>query len=196
MQKPFVQDKDRKAASRRKKENVAPMKVRAPVLYVGFRLHFGDDGFKMSERLLDGERVHFTSDSFAGLKRRLQVVAGNFKGQRIGDGPARALFVLDPCRMRERHPDFSSADQELDIHRVGVAGSNRHDHGLINAMDLFLGPAIGRGEILKHVLIKTITDRVLCGQTVDLAYTSAYTSIPCSRRSTASLLTGSAVMKL
>src|ERR1700738_4867616 len=113
--------KDRKAASRRRKENVAPMKVRAPVLYVGFRLHFGDDGFKMSERLLDGERVHFTSDSFARLKRRLQIVAGNFKGQRIGDGPACAFFVLDPCRMRERHPDFSSAHQELDIHGVGMA---------------------------------------------------------------------------
>src|ERR1700682_2966957 len=83
-------------------------KTRATWLHGGFRLHFGDDGFKVSERLLDGERVHFTSDSFAGLKRRLQIVAGNFKGQRISDGPACALFVLDPCRMRERHPDFSS----------------------------------------------------------------------------------------
>src|SRR4030088_3210923 len=69
----------RNAASRRKKENVAPMKVRAPALYVGFRLHFGDNGFKVSQRLLDSERVHFPSDSFAGLKSRLQIVAGNFK---------------------------------------------------------------------------------------------------------------------
>src|SRR3981081_2929814 len=67
--------------------------------------------------------------------------------------------------MRKRHPDFSSAHQELDIHRVGMPGSNRHDHGLINAMDLFLGPAIGRSKIFKHVLIKTIADHPLYGQT-------------------------------
>jgi hypothetical protein len=61
----------RNAASRRKRDNRAPTKVRGPVLYVGFRLHFGDDSLEVSQRLLDGERIHFTSDSFAGLKRGL-----------------------------------------------------------------------------------------------------------------------------
>jgi hypothetical protein len=67
--------------------------------------------------------------------------------------------------MRKCHPDLSSVHQEFDIHGIGVAGGNGHDHGLIDTMDLLLSPAISRSEIFKHVLIKTIAERMLCGQT-------------------------------
>jgi hypothetical protein len=33
-----------------------------------FHLHFGDHGIEMSQRLLDGKRVHLAADAVAGLQ--------------------------------------------------------------------------------------------------------------------------------
>jgi len=114
------------------------------------RLHRGDHGFQVGQRFLDGQRVHVAPQAFAGLQRGLQIVAGDFYGQRIGDGLAGAPFVLHPCRMRQRDPDRSSIDQKLDVDRIGVTRGNGDDQGLVDAVDLLLRPAVGGGEVFKH----------------------------------------------
>jgi hypothetical protein len=52
--------------------------------------------------------------------------------------------------MRKGNPDRAAVHQKFDIHGVGVAGSDGHDEGLIENMDLLLGPAVGSREVSKH----------------------------------------------
>src|ERR1039458_9855652 len=128
----------------------------AEILSGDRRLHRGDRSFQMSQRLLNRERVHLAAQTFASRERGLQVMPGNFYGQRIRDGLARALLVLHPRRVAQRHPNRFSVDQKLDVDGIGVTRGDGHDHRLIHAMNLLFGPAVGSGEISKHR--KTIAD--------------------------------------
>ena len=75
---------------------------------------------------------------------------GNLDGERIGNRLARALLVLHPCRMRQRHPHGSSIDQKFNVDGVSMPRSNGNDQRLINAMNRLLAPAVSGSEILKH----------------------------------------------
>src|ERR1019366_6756032 len=113
------------------------------------------DAFQMLESLVDGERIHFATQAFAGFQRRFQKMAGDFLRQGIGDQPSGAVLVLDPGRVRQGDPDGTPVDQELDVHRIGVAGGDGHHQGLVKAVYLFLGPAVGGGEVSEHKELKT-----------------------------------------
>jgi hypothetical protein len=52
--------------------------------------------------------------------------------------------------MRQGDPDGASVDKELDINGIGVAGGYGNDQRLVNAMDLFFGPAVAGVEIAIH----------------------------------------------
>lgn len=104
----------------------------------------------MIERLLNGERVHFAAQPFTGFNRRFQIMAGYFYGQRIGNRIAGAFFVFHPRRERQSYPNGFSIGQELDIDRIGVPRGHGNNERLVDAVNRFLGPAIGDGEIFKH----------------------------------------------
>ena len=63
---------------------------------------------------------------------------------------AGALLVLDPRRVRQRHPDGSSVDQKLDVDSISVPRGDRDDQRLVDAVNRLLRPAVGGSEILKH----------------------------------------------
>jgi hypothetical protein len=62
--------------------------------------------------------------------------------------------------MRERDPDGLAINEELDIDGVGVAGGDGDDKGLIEAVDVAFGPAIGGVEVVEHGGRKMIAE---CG---------------------------------
>ena len=115
-----------------------------------FRLHLRDDSIEVSQRFVDRERVHLPPYALAGLESGLQVMAGDLDGERVGDHLAGAVLVLHPGGMRERDPDFSPVDEELEVYGIGMARGYGHDHGLVDAVNLFLRPAVGGSEVLKH----------------------------------------------
>src|SRR5271157_5743334 len=82
-------------------------------------------------------------------------MAGDFLRQRIGDQLPGALLVFDPGRVWQGNPDWAPVDQELDVHRIGVAGGDGHYQGLVEAVHLLLGPAVGGGEVSEHKKLKT-----------------------------------------
>jgi hypothetical protein len=52
--------------------------------------------------------------------------------------------------MRQGYPYGVAVREKLDIHGIRVAGSNGDDQRFVNAVDLFLGPAVGGMEIAIH----------------------------------------------
>src|SRR6266404_9004300 len=114
------------------------------------RLDLRHDAFQVLESLIDGKRIHFTAQALARFQRRLQKMAGDFLCQGIGDQLAGAVLVLNPSRVRKGDPDWAPVDQELDVHRIGVAGGDGYDQGLVEAMYLILGPEDGGGEVSEH----------------------------------------------
>lgn len=104
----------------------------------------------MCKRLFYAQGIHFLAHGVSRLQGRLQKMPGNLDGQRIGDHFAGAILVLNPRRMRKSYPYWPSIYQKLDIHRVGMAGSNGNDQRLINAVHFFLGPAVHGVKISVH----------------------------------------------
>src|ERR1700686_1031323 len=82
-------------------------------------------------------------------------MAGDFLRQRIGDQLSGAVLLFNPGRVRQGDPDRATVNQELDVHCIGVAGGDGYDQGLVEAVYLFLGPAVGGGEVSEHKKIKT-----------------------------------------
>src|SRR5712692_3473227 len=82
-------------------------------------------------------------------------MAGDFLRQGVGDQPPGAVLVFDPGRVRQGDPDGTSVDQELDVHRIGMAGGDGHYQGLVETVYLLLGPAVGGGEVSEHKKPKT-----------------------------------------
>ena len=103
---------------------------------------FVDQGRKVIQRLLDGERVHLTPQPFSGFERRFQVVPGDFNRQRVGNGFASLAFVFNPCWSGKRHPDSPAIDEKLDVYRVGMTGGDGHNQRLINTVHFFFCPAV------------------------------------------------------
>lgn len=115
-----------------------------------YPIGFMSDCVQMLQRLRDGQRVHFTPNTFAGLQGFFQKVAGNRDGKRIGDDLSRLFLVFSPCGQRERDPDRSSVDQELDVDGVGMACRDGDYQRLINAVDILFRPTIKGLEIAIH----------------------------------------------
>src|SRR5579871_3503620 len=127
--------------------------------------HFGHGCVEVLQGFLHGQRVHVTADAFARLQRSLEVMAGDFYGERVGNVSAGALFVFHPRGMRQRDPNPAPVNQKLVVDGVSVAGGDGDDLRLIDAVDLFSRPAVRYGEILKHS-IETIAERSGLGQTL------------------------------
>lgn len=89
---------------------------------------------------------------------------GDLDGERIGNHLPGAILILHPCRMGENDPDRTPIRQKLDVNRIGVARGNGNDQRLINAVDLFLAPAVESVEIVVH-LKKTIAEAEWAAQT-------------------------------
>src|SRR5579859_2951225 len=79
---------------------------------------------------------------------------GRLDRQRIGNHPASTLLVLHPCWMRQSDPYRAAADQKLDVNGVRVAGGDGHNQGLVHAVQLLSGPAVGGVKVLVHVYLK------------------------------------------
>jgi hypothetical protein len=117
----------------------------------GFRgFGFGGDGIDVVESLLNREGVHLATKAFARLEGLLQIMAGDFDGERIGDHLASLILVFDPGGMRQRDPDGAAVDQEFYVDGIGVAGGDGDDQRLINAVHILVGPAVGGVEVLIH----------------------------------------------
>ena len=127
------------------------------------RHQFRDYGLQMLQSLRHCERVHFLSRTFSRFQRPLQIVPGDFDGERISNDLAFPILVFHPSWTRQRYPHRPAIDQKFDIHRIGVPCGNGHDKRLINAVDFPFGPAVDRVEILIHK--KTIADGTAGGQT-------------------------------
>src|SRR5579862_354998 len=108
---------------------------------------FGDHRFEMLQRLGYGQRIHFLSDTVARFERRFQKMSCNFDSQWVGNHLSGTIFVLDPCRMRKANPNCSPIDQEFDIDGIGMSRCDGNNQCLIDAMDCFLGPAVGGTKI-------------------------------------------------
>jgi len=111
---------------------------------------FFHDCIKVVQRLGDGERVHFASPIFAGFDRPLQVVSGDLDRQRIGDDLASALVVFNPGSVGQSDPYGTTVGKKLDVDGVGVARGNGDNKRLINAVDLFTGPAVVNAKVSVH----------------------------------------------
>ena len=105
---------------------------------------------EMFESFGDAERIHLAAAVFAGFNRPFQVVAGDLDSERIGDDLACALVVLDPRGMRHSDPHGTAVGQELYVNGVGVTRGNGNDECLINAVDLFTGPAVVNAKVSVH----------------------------------------------
>ena len=90
-------------------------------------MHGRDYRFQMIERFLSRKRVHFAPQAFAGLERSLQIVAGYFNRQRIGNGFSGALFLFHPRRMGKGEPHGFAVNQKFDIDCIGMTRGNCHD---------------------------------------------------------------------
>lgn len=119
---------------------------------------------EMLERLVDSKGIHLPTYALARFKRRLQVVTGDGDCHRICDGFAGSLLVFHPGRVRKSDRHIAPIHHELDIDCVRVARCDSNDQRLIKAMHLFLGPAVGGGEIIIHGAARTISDACARGQ--------------------------------
>src|SRR6185312_3859133 len=104
----------------------------------------------MLESFGDTERVHLATAVLAGFNSPLQVVAGNLDSERIGDDLASALVVLDPRRVRHSDPHGTAVGQELYVNGVGVTRGDGDNKRLVNAVDLFTGPAVVNAKVSVH----------------------------------------------
>src|SRR6202521_241343 len=111
--------------------------------------------FQVLESFLNGKRIHFAAQAFARFQRRFQKMTGDFDRQGIGDQLSGAVLVFNPGRVRKSNPDRVPVDQELDVHRIGMAGGDGYYQGLGEAVYLFLGPAVGGGEVGEHKKFKS-----------------------------------------
>jgi len=109
------------------------------------------NGIQMPEGFGYGERVKVTPTLFAILQNAAQVMASDLDRQRVGDNVSCQALVLSPRRMGQRDPHRTPVDQELDVHRIGMAGCNRQHDALIDAADRASGPALDGTEILVHI---------------------------------------------
>ena len=98
----------------------------------------------------NAKRVHLATAVFAGFDRPLQVMTGDLDSERIGDDLAGALVVFDPGRMRHSDPHGTAVGKKLDVDGVGVTRGNGDDKRLINAVDLFTGPAVVNAKVSVH----------------------------------------------
>jgi len=68
--------------------------------------------------------------------------------------------------------------QKLNVHGVGMAGGNGHDQGLIQAMDLLFGPAVGGNEVCKHKNSKNqCPDNYIIGQAHEQTLQNNFTQV-------------------
>jgi hypothetical protein len=79
----------------------------------------------------------------------------DFLRQGIGDQLSGAVLLFDPGRVWQGDPDRATIDQELDVHRIGVACGDGYYQGLVEAVHLFLGPPVGGDEVGKHEKLRT-----------------------------------------
>lgn len=107
----------------------------------------------MSERLIHRKRIHFPAMLIgARLDGCLQKMSGSLRSQRIRNYPPCALVVFHPCWMRQSDPYRTPADKKLYVNGIRVAGGNGDNQGLINAMQLLSGPAVGSVKVLVHAI--------------------------------------------
>jgi hypothetical protein len=52
--------------------------------------------------------------------------------------------------VRQGDPNGFSIDEKLDVNGIRVARGDGNDQRLVNAMNLFLSPAVGCDEVSKH----------------------------------------------
>jgi len=110
----------------------------------------GHDGVQMLQGLIHRERVHLAAAIQSTFDSSFQEVSRDLDGQRVGDHLAGAPVVLRPGRVGQRDPHRAAIDQEFNVHRVGMAGGDGHDDGLIDAVQLFARPAVLHPKILVH----------------------------------------------
>src|SRR5262249_19341192 len=70
--------------------------------------------------------------------------------QCVSNSLARALFVFVPSGKWQRHPDWTSIYQELDVRGIGVPRSHGDNQRLIDAVDLLFRPAVVSVEVAIH----------------------------------------------
>src|SRR6267142_4764582 len=104
----------------------------------------------MTQGFVYGQRVHLAAHTLACFERGLEIVPGDFDGQGVSDERSSLLVVLDPGGMRQSDPHGAAIHQKLDVDGVGVPSGDCHDQSLIHAVNLLLGPAIGRNEVVVH----------------------------------------------
>jgi hypothetical protein len=96
------------------------------------------------------ERIHFLAGVLAGFDGGLEVVSRDLDSERIGDDLPSAGVVFLPGAVRERDRDRLAICQKLDVHGIGMACGNGYDEPLIEAMNVCLGPAVLRVEVIEH----------------------------------------------
>src|SRR2546423_11416890 len=77
-------------------------------------------------------------------------MSSNGNRERVGHYLACSFLIFVPCHQRKSYPDWAPINQELYVDGIGMARGNGDYQGLINAMDLLLGPAIKGMEIAIH----------------------------------------------
>lgn len=77
-------------------------------------------------------------------------MSGDLDSERIGDRPSSALFIFDPCGVRECNRNRSALDQKLNIDRIGVTRRDGNDQRLVDAVNRLPGPAVDDSEVFKH----------------------------------------------
>jgi len=113
-------------------------------------LIFLDDRVQVIQRLLHGQRVHFTAAIFPGLDGPLQKMSRNLNRHGVGDHLTRLPVELHPRGMRESDPNRPVLNQKLHIDGVGVPRRNCDDQGLILAVQRLPGPAVNGLEVIVH----------------------------------------------
>ena len=113
----------------------------------------------MLQGLVDGQGIHLPAKALPGFQDRLEEMTGDFLGESVGDHLPGSLLVLHPSRMGQSQPHRTAIHQEFDVHSIGMPGRNCDDQGLIHAVDLLAGPAVGRGEVGKHAELRIAPNR-------------------------------------
>ena len=67
-------------------------------------------------------------------------------------GADGARVVLHPCWMRQGNPYGTPAGKKLYVNSIGVPCRNGDDQGLVGAVELFSGPAVGGLKVLVHAV--------------------------------------------
>ena len=112
---------------------------------------------------------HVAPGIFAALDELFQVASGNLYGHWVCDDlPGVTSAVFRPCSVRQSEPHAAIIYVELDVNGIGVASRDRHHQGLIDAVNLLLGPALNGVKILVHVATR-IAEAGGKGQTADSA---------------------------